>query len=201
MNDMRKSFMYCGPELDAEGVVIERFTVGERDLGNIMAMARSTRAGDYTRLSVDGRLWMSDTDAEYRDQIMALIEAQRHAGGRGLVNGLGLGCTLGAMLDHLEHIDVVESEERVCRLIGKWYESEFPGRVTVHCDNAYTIQWPKGTRWDVVWHDIWPGLCEDNLEGMGTLHRRYGRRCDWQGSWGKELLQYERRRTRDAWWR
>ena len=62
--------------------------------------------------------------------------------------------------------------------------------------DAYLYQPPKGIRYSVVWHDIWPDLCEDNLKEMGTLHRRYGKRCDWQGSWGKELLRHHRRRDK-----
>jgi hypothetical protein len=51
-----------------------------------------------------------------------------------------------------------------------------------------------------VWHDIWLDLCTDNLEGMGKLHRKYGRRTDWQGSWEKDRLLSHRRREKARGW-
>lgn len=71
----------------------------------------------------------------------------------------------------------------------------------IKCDDAFTWKPAKGQKWDVIWHDIWISLCEDNLKEMATLHRRFGRRARiWQGSWGKELLQRRRReRQRRGW--
>lgn len=206
------------PEMknDDGTVVVSQFDVGRDSLENLRAQlggGRGTRPGTYTRIDVDGRLWMSDTDAECRDHFAPIQKAKYASGagwgvepedhtptGRGLVNGLGLGCVVGAMLDWLDHVDVVEIDARVAELVGGWFETEYPGRVTIHVDDAYTIKWPTGTEWDVAWHDIWPSLCTDNLVGMGKLHRRYGRRVRWQGSWGKELLQARRRRERDMPW-
>jgi hypothetical protein len=203
----RERFAYRGPTIDADGIVVATFEVEKDSLENVRLMFqpgnRSCRPGTYHRIDVDGRLWMSDTDAEARDHLTPIIEADRAPGGRGLINGLGMGCVLGAWLDVLDHVDVVEIDPRVAEHIGGWYAAEYPGRVTVHVADAYTIAWPKGARWDVVWHDIWPSLCEDNLAEMGTLHRRYGRRAGWQGSWGKGLLEAERRRDRRSqvsWW-
>jgi hypothetical protein len=66
-------------------------------------------------------------------------------------------------------------------------------RLTVICASAYDWQPPKGVRYNAVWHDIWDNLCTDNLVEMARLHRKYARRCDWQGSWGKEILRYRKR--------
>jgi hypothetical protein len=121
-----------------------------------------------------------------------------HKGGRGLVNGLGLGCVVGAMLDSLEHVDVVELDERIIRTIGAWYVAEYPGRVTIHHGDAYKAKWLPNTYWDVVWHDIWPTIASDNLPGMATLHRKYGRRAGWQGSWCEHEARWMR--TKEAEW-
>ena len=193
------------PEGEYGGVSVERFIVTENDrirqLGDILR-GRECPPGTYTRLMERGRVWMSDTPAEIRDHIGPWVEA-RQRGGRVLVNGLGLGCIVNALLalDSVEHIDVVEYDHRVIKLVAPTYEAS--GRVTVHYADAYEQckAWPKGSHWDIAWHDIWPTLCEDNLPEMARLHRSYGRRVGWQGSWGKELLEYERRRTMDAWWR
>jgi hypothetical protein len=86
----------------------------------------------------------------------------------------------------------------VIALVGPHYARD--PRVTIHHADAYTIRWPVGIRWDVAWHDIWADMCEDNLPGMATLHRRYGRRVEWQGSWGRERILADRRRSRLYGW-
>lgn len=183
-----------------DGLVIDHFTVERDSLANFFLMERSTRPGTYGRLCIDGKLWMSDTDAERRDHYEAVFAADRYRGGRGLINGLGLGCVLGAWLDVLGHVDVVEIDARVIKHVGGWFQDKYGDAVTVHEGDAYEIKWPKGTRWNVAWHDIWPTLCTDDLAEMGKLHRRYGQRVDWQGSWGRETLQRMRRQERRYGW-
>ena len=94
------------------------------------------------------------------------------------------------------HVDVVESDKRVISLVGPYYTID--ERVTIHHADAFeqSKTWPKDTRWNLAWHDIWADLCEDNLQEMFKLHRSYGRRVDWQGSWGKEDLIRQRIRER-----
>jgi hypothetical protein len=176
------------PEIDAEGVRVSRFEVGKPSVRDRLSYLQGggrglTAPGSYTRLDVDGRLWMSDTDDEARDHAEAYWEAQRR-GGRVLIHGLGLGMVVGAVLalPQVEHVDVVEIDPRVARLIGPHYESE---RCTVHVGDALTYAWPAGSRWNVVWHDIWPEITASNLPEMHRLHRRFGRRADWQGSWAR----------------
>lgn len=185
------------PEMSGDGLVIEQFTVvrGSLESMQIAMEGRACAPGTYTRLSMDGRLWMSDTDAERRDHVGAVLAAARHKGGRGLVNGLGLGLVVCAMLDHLAHVDVVEVDHRVCQHVGGWLREQYGERVTIHEADALTIKWPTGTRWNVAWHDIWPTIAESNLADMARLHRSYARRVDWQGSWAK----HECRRNRERW--
>ena len=142
---------------------------------------------------------MSDTPAEIRDLIEPWLKFKEPWVDRVLINGLGLGIVLKMALaqPHIQHIDVVEIEPDVIKLVAPSYDDP---RVQIHAGNAYTIKWPKGQEWSVVWHDIWPNICTDNLEGMGTLHRRYGRRVVWQGSWQREYLQYQRRREQSCGW-
>lgn len=157
------------------------------------------KPGDvYTRLlrrypSGGTSLVMSDTPDEIRDLAPILHRGR----GRVVVNGLGIGCVLRGLLakDTVEHIDVVEISADLIELIGPYFENE---RVTIHQGDAFTFTWPKGTRWDCAWHDVWDDLSTDNLNehhgraqpgSYEKLHRRYGRRCDWQGSWGWEFLQ------------
>ena len=197
----RNSFdeLYCRvPEMNVDGLVVSKFTVEARSLESFrlaLQGGRDCMPGEYTSLHIDNRLWMSDTTAERSDHTWPVYKAWE-LGGRCLVNGLGLGMVVGAMLvdPAVTHVDVVENDPRVAQHVGKWFVDTYGDRVTIHEADAYEIQWPKGTRWAVAWHDIWPDLCTDNLEEMAKLHRKYGRRVRWQGSWGKELLQSYRRR-------
>lgn len=192
---------YQGPEFDQDGLVVAKFTVEPDNLENLRNAfhgGRDTPPGDYHKLEIDRVLWMSDTDAERRDHLAPLCEARDFGDATAIVNGLGLGCIVGALLAlDVAHVDVVEADERVAQIIGGWYEKTYPGRVTVHHADAYTIKWPVGKGWTLAWHDIWPTICSDNLSEMGRLHRRYGNRVVWQGSWAKELCRMQRER---AWW-
>lgn len=154
---------------------------------------RAVPPGTYTGLLRNGAIWMSDTPDERSDHMQAYIEAKCR-GGRILVHGLGLGMVVKAMLDlpNVEHVDVVELEADVIALAAPAFAA-YGDRITIHHDDCLTRKWATGTHWSVVWHDIWRDICTDNLAQMGTLHRKFGRRCDWQGSWSKELCEYYRR--------
>jgi hypothetical protein len=192
---------YRGPEVDHNGVVVSGFTIGGPDesfgawLANLEyeRQGRGCEPGKYARLIVDGELWMSDTTSERRDHREPVAMGDM-LGGRALINGLGLGCVVGAMLDTVDHVDVVERDGRVINSIGAWYRSEYGDRVTIHHGDALTIPWPRGSRWNVVWHDIWPTIASDNLAEMETLHRRYGNRARWQGSWCQRECRWMRRK-------
>src|SRR6478736_7891430 len=94
---------YRGPDINAEGVVIDRFTVGgpNETFGAFLAsleyesQGRGCAPGEYAKLVVDGTLWMSDTTAECRDHREPVGMADM-AGGDALVNGLGMGCVVAA---------------------------------------------------------------------------------------------------------
>jgi hypothetical protein len=189
------------PTGELDGAEVRKIQVG-RDLGNLrMAMSgRSTKPGEYTALYVDGRLWMSDTDAEYSDHLPAIREIRREHTSRVLINGLGIGMVVQAALncEHVERIDIVEFDQRVIDLVGPHYTRD--PRVTIHQADAYTIKWDREANWDVAWHDIWADLCTDSLPLMTKLHRKYGKRVRWQGSWGKELLKAQQRRESSWRW-
>jgi hypothetical protein len=120
---------YRGPLIDEDGVKIIEFEIEEHSIENLRAMihgGRHTRPGTYHKLVVDHTLWMSDTDAELRDHFEPWHQAKMTASGSGgLVNGLGLGCIVAAMLDHLGHVDVVEKDERIAKTVGRWYEETY----------------------------------------------------------------------------
>mgnify|MGYP000934481274 CR=1 FL=1 len=164
---------------------IERFTTDRTDWSALKS-GRSVPIGEsFTRLMHKGNLIMSDTPAEQRDHMLPVFRA----GGSCLINGLGIGMVLHNILlkDCVTDVTVIEISEEVIKLVGPSYTSD--PRVTIIQANALEYKPPKGKRYRMVWHDIWPSICEANLPSMMTLHRKYGRRCDWQGSWARELIR------------
>ena len=138
-------------------------------------------------------LVMSDTPDEIQDHVGFIARAR----GRVLIHGLGIGMCVRAVLrkEEVEHVDVVEMSADVIALVAPWLYQEFgTERLTIHCGDCLDFKWPTGTRWSAVWHDIWDTICTDNIPQMGTLHRKFGQRCDWQGSWSKEVCLWHRRR-------
>jgi hypothetical protein len=181
---------------------ISKFTIGEQEaqLEMITSLFSSsnrgmTQLGTYTRLTWRGTVVMSDTPDEIRDHLHFI----RMARGRVLIHGLGIGMCTAACLrkPEVKHVTVVDKSPDVIRLVGPSVRAISDGQDTdleIIEGDAFTWKPPKNTRWDVVWHDIWESLCTDNLSEMTKLHRRFGRRTDWQDSWGKALLKAKRRR-------
>jgi hypothetical protein len=185
------------PEGTDGGWRVQRFTVSEKDaelerLRSAFHMGRGVcRPGTFTALYRGNTLVMSDTPDEIRDHLWAIAEARA----RVLVVGLGLGMVVNAMLrkPEVEHVTVVEKAPEVIRLVGPWLTAQHPGRVTILEADIFTWQPPKGARWQVAWFDIWDNMCSDNLNEMKLLHRRFGRRAEWKGSWARyECERYAR---------
>lgn len=173
---------------------VSTFTITEDDVRilNIQAMlkpgCRIILPGTYKRLTRNGWVIMSNTSAEIRDHLGFIYRAQR-VGGHILINGLGLGVALKAILEShkVVSVTIIDISEDVIKLVAPTYEVD--PRVTVIRADAYTWKPPKGVRYACVWNDIWDYLCGDNLPEMAKLHRKYGKRTDWQDSWGKELCR------------
>lgn len=186
------------PEGQAGPWRVERFEMTElaAGLSSIRDGGRYCPAGTYLKLSRNGRCIMSNTPAEMSD----LYPFRRHATGNVLINGLGLGIAASLALAKADvtAITIVELSPDVISLVAP---SLADPRVTVIEADAYEWQPPKGIRYNAVWHDIWDDLTQDNLPFMARLHRKYGRRTDWQGSWGREAIEYQRARERRNPWR
>jgi len=167
---------------------IETFTVDENDLSQKLSAikyGRSVPSGTYKALKRNGTTVMSNTPDEIHDFMYFFYKAT----GSVLVNGLGLGVLLKALLTKLEisDITVIENSPDVIKLVGGHCQDE---RVEIIQADAFQFQPPKGKRYNAVWHDIWDFICADNLPEMHRLHRKYGKRADFQASWCR--MQCER---------
>jgi hypothetical protein len=170
---------------------IEKFTITDRgsELATLRSLWQDGRGsicpGTYTKLVCEGRgIVMSDTPDEMRDH----ADAVRHARGYVLINGLGLGMVLGAILKKpdVERVTVVELDADVIALVGPHYACD---RLEIVNASAFDYEPPRGSRYGAVWHDIWDEICADNLPQMTKLKRKYGRRALWQGCWSEPLCR------------
>lgn len=173
---------------------VSKFIVAENDVRGVSYAlhGRPVPPGMYTRLTRKGAFdpMMSDTPAEIRDHLGFIHRAT----GRCLLNGLGLGVVLKAILAKPEvtHVDVIEIEQDIINLVWNTYKDR--GRVALYHADAYTIQWHKDARWDCAWHDIWSSLCTDNLPEIAKLKHKYAHRVLYQKAWVEDLLRSYRRR-------
>ena len=156
---------------------------------------RAVHPGHYTRLgkpNPEGRIgagiWMSDTPAELNDH----YEAAKNAYGHCLIAGLGLGIIVEACLrkEEVTKVTVLEIEPDIIKMVGdylieKWGQERLE---FIQCD---ALEWkpPKGVRYGMCWFDIWPSISQDNWDEYKLLHRRYGQKAEWKGSWGRHEIQ------------
>jgi hypothetical protein len=183
------------PEGESGEWRVERFEVSE-DASMFFNLrqsfklgSRTVTPGSYTRLVRGNTIVMSDTPAEVRDHWELFARVRLESTKRVLMHGLGLGMALQEVLrqPHVEQVDVVEISEDVIRLVGPHYRTD--PRLVLHHGDALTYRFPRNTRWDVVWHDIWDNICVDNLPQVTHLKRRYGTRCDVQFAWCEALTR------------
>lgn len=146
-------------------------------------------------------LWMSDTRAEILEHL-PVFEKVQIAGPFGLarrilVNGLGLGVVVHGILTYpgVERVDVVESNLDVIELVGQFVTRD--DRVHIYPADAFAIEWPPGTTWDLAWHDIWPDIDDANLPEMDRLIRKYKNKAKWQGCWQRDGCLAMRKVYRD----
>ena len=158
-------------------------------------ISRSVVPGTYKRLCRGGTIVMSNTPAEIRDHLEFHYTVNMLQGDV-LINGLGLGVALKMILKDAESVTVIEASEDVIKMYAPTYQED-PKVEIIHAD-AFTWKPPKGKKYKCVWHDIWDNIdYEKNLPEMHKLHRKYGRRSEWQGSWCRGLCEYKRNQDKE----
>ncbi len=147
---------------------------------------RYTPEGRFIGLIHYGHVIMSDVPDERTDHFYPILNAHGHC----LVHGLGIGFVACCMLEKttVEKVTVIEIEPDVISLVAPHlYKRYGKKRLEIIQGDALTWRSPVGKRYQVVWHDIWSSICSDNYGSMKKLHRRYGHKADWQGSWCRHL--------------
>jgi spermidine synthase len=172
---------------------VETFEVQEKEISQIISMFKTGRgvpAGMYKRLMRNNTCVMSNTPDEISDCMHFVCKAR----GSILVNGLGLGVLLKALLskDEVTDITVIEKSEDVIKLVAPTYLVD--NRVTIVKADAFQYKPPKDKIYYAVWHDIWDYISADNLEEMKKLHRKYGRKAGYQESWCRWMCEKANKR-------
>jgi DNA invertase Pin-like site-specific DNA recombinase len=130
-----------------------------------------------SRATAEQGRWQNEAPIGYRRLATRTDGSQRV-----LVSGLGLGCVVRGLLakPEVEHVDVVEISRSILSLVGREFDDN--PRVSVHYGDAELIRWPRRTRWDCAWHDVW-----SEREGLAVVHARlmarYDGRVRVQGAW------------------
>ena len=164
---------------------VESFVVSKQDsdfmkIRSIFQNGRgSLSEGKYKRLKRNGTVVMSNVPDEINDCLDFLYKAHGHI----LINGLGIGVLVKYLLekDNVKSITIIEKSQDVIKLSAPTYLKD--NRVEIINSDSFIWNPPLGMRWNYVWHDIWDYITSDNLPEMHKLHRKYGKRCDYQESW------------------
>jgi len=147
--------------------------------------------GLYDLGGVPERMWMSNTPSEVLDH----LDFIQLATGDVLIFGLGLGVVVQALLDKaaVTSITVIEKEESIIHLAGRYYENLSPKVSIIHAD-AFDFE-PGEKYYEYIWFDIWDTITPENLPEMQhfkvkwELHSKI-RMC-WKEERCRELLVQE----------
>lgn len=125
-------------------------------------------AQTYTRLFIDGRLWMTDAEFECWTNLKFIERAY----GDVLIAGLGIGLVLRPLLDaeDVSSVTVLERSPDVIALIGPLYQHPKLTIVEADCH-----QWePPKKAYNFIYFDIWPDVPNsDNRDEIRGLKKRY----------------------------
>jgi len=146
--------------------------------------------GTYVRLEVNGTLMMTDMQMEQNSNLDVVWKAK----GDVLIAGLGLGMILVPILakPQVRTVTVIEKYQDVINLVALPIMS-LPGAEKLKIVRADIFDWapPQGQKWDTIYFDIWPNICEDNLPEMSRLHKKFAHRKKpgaWMQSWKRRWL-------------
>lgn len=147
--------------------------------------------GKYAKLTVEGRLMMTDTPMEQRTNLTFL----RKARGNVLVAGLGIGMVLEPLLrkPEVDTVLVIEKFQDVIDLVTPSFKKAIANeRLHVFNEDIFTFRPNDAWMFDTIYFDIWPTISGDNLPEMERLHNLFRYHLEsggWMSSWEYNLLK------------
>lgn len=199
------------PEGEIGSAKVTHFGVSKEDsefskIRAIQHPAAFVPEGQYTRLTVNGQLVMTDTQMEQLSNFCFLSEVTTRADRQidVLVAGLGLGMILVPALrqQHVRSILVVEKSPDVIALVVPALMEHLNGigdKLDVVQGDIFVWKPAPKRCWDVIYFDIWANQCVDNLDEISKLKRKFARRKNkdgWMAGWEESRLRYLRRSGR-----
>jgi spermidine synthase len=125
--------------------------------------------GKYIRLMGRGGCIMSNTSMEKRTN----FEIVNKAHGDVFIAGLGIGLIILPIQEKVEvkSITILEKYSEVIELVGK--QLPLNDKVKIIQGDVFEYQFPKGTKFDCIYFDIWDYVNSDVYKEMIELKKRY----------------------------
>jgi len=155
-------------------------------IGTLMVLSRKS-----------GKSWSHGcimSDAEYEK--LTNTQIVNVARGNVLIAGLGIGMILIPLLKDKEvkKITVIEMEQELINLIfPKIKKYDKSNKLEVIQGDITKIDLPKEQKFDVIYFDIWDGVCGDNYEQMKNLKKKFRK----NRAKGSSVLCWEEDSTRE----
>jgi hypothetical protein len=135
------------------------------------------------------------------EQMHAIIPAGESGTARTEHFEVGIGLILVPLFarENVKSITVIERNQDVIDLISSHLQSD---KLQIICADIFDWKPTKGRKFDVIYFDIWPDVCEDNLDQMSKLHNRFKFNLNrenpdaFMDSWKREELKYQRQRSK-----
>jgi hypothetical protein len=145
---------------------LEKYTIEE---GNLAAMMQGVPIGKYIRLCNRSGVVMSDTPMEKNTN----REVIRRANGDVFIAGLGIGLIVLPILEKedVKSITILEKYPEVIELVGK--QLPLNNKVKIIEGDVFEYNFPKGTKFDTIYFDIWDYVNTDVYEEMKLLKKKY----------------------------
>lgn len=163
---------------------VKDLTVGHSDMEGTLEFTknRGVPAGTYKKLTRGDVVVMTNTP----DEILDFRSFVDKASGSVLINGLGLGTIIKALLAKADvvSITVIENSIDVIKLVSPTYQGH--SKITIIHDDAFNRkiydEW-----YDFIWHDIWDTITQDNLSEMKLLKDKYSKISGYQECWCEDI--------------
>lgn len=145
---------------------IEKFTIKE---GNWSAIRSGIPTGNYVRLCNRFDCMMSNTPMEERTNLDFVL----HANGDVFIAGLGIGLIVLPVQEkeNVRSITILEKYPEVIELVGK--QLPLNNKVKIIHGDVFEYEFPKGTKFDTIYFDIWDYVDSDVYEEMKLLKKKY----------------------------
>ncbi len=147
------------------GFELKRFTITKENRG----FRNPLPYGDYVRLMEHGEVVMSDTPMEKRTNLRFINKAH----GDVFIAGLGIGLIILPIQEKEEvtSITILEKNPEVIKMVGE--QLPLNDKVTIIQGDVYEHTFPKGTKFNCLYFDIWNYVNNDIYQEMKKLKRKY----------------------------